>query len=93
MPSPLWRWVREQRAFLAVVVVLVAGFVYLVFQPSHWRRGTGVMAVALLAAAVLRVALRGYGAGLLAVRSKWLDGLIYLLLGVCILAVDIRLQG
>ena len=84
---------REQRAFLAVLVVLAAGFVYLLIEPSHWRRGTGVMAVALLGAAVLRVLLRGYDAGLLAVRSKWLDAVFYLVLGGCILAVDIRLQG
>lgn len=93
MPSPVWRWVREQRAFLAVLLILAAGFIYLVFQPSHWRRGTGVMAVALLAAAVLRVCLRAYDAGLLAVRRKWVDAVCYLVIGGCILAVDIRLHS
>jgi hypothetical protein len=86
-------WIREQRAFLAVLVVLLAGFVYLVFQPDHWRRGTGVIAVALLLAAALRGALRSYGAGLLVVRSRWLDTVIYFAFGACILAVDIRLHG
>jgi DUF3017 family protein len=93
VPSPFWRWVREQRAFLAVLAIVAAGFVYLTLEPGHWRRGTGVLAVALLTAAVLRVVLRGYDAGLLAVRSKWLDALFYLILGGCILAVDIRLHG
>ena len=87
------RWVREQRAFLAVVAVVVAGFVYLIFQPDHWRRGTGVIGVAMLAAATLRLFLRGYGAGLLAVRGRWVDTLLYLVLGGGILALDIRLHG
>jgi hypothetical protein len=93
VPSPARRWIREQRAFLLVALVVVAGFVYLVFQPAHWRRGTGVIAVALVFAAVLRLFLRGYDAGLLAVRNRWLDTLLYLALGGCILAMDIRLQA
>ena len=90
---PLARWIREQRAFLVVVAGVVAGFVYLLFQPDHWRRGTGVIGVALLAAAMLRLFLRGYGVGLLAVRARWVDTLLYLALGGGILALDIRLHG
>ena len=96
MPPPgrPWaRWIREQRAFLVVVAGVVAGFVYLLFQPDHWRRGTGVIGVALLAAAMLRLFLRGYGVGLLAVRARWVDTLLYLALGGGILALDIRLHG
>jgi hypothetical protein len=93
-PARSWeRWVREQRAFLVVVAGVAAGFVYLIFQPDHWRRGTGVIAAALLVAALLRLFLRGYGAGMLAVRSRWVDTLIYLVLGAGILALDIRLHG
>lgn len=86
------RWVREQTAFLIVVLGVVAGFLYLLVEPTHWRRGTGVIALALLAGGVLRLVLRAYTAGLLAVRSRWLDTVLYLALGGLIIAVDIRLN-
>jgi hypothetical protein len=83
---------REQAAFLLVVLGVVAGFLYLLVEPTHWRRGTGVIAFALLLAALLRLVLRGYVAGLLAVRSRAVDTALYLLLGGLIIAVDIRLN-
>jgi hypothetical protein len=85
--------VREQLAFLVVALGVLAGFLYLLVEPSHWRRGTGVIAVALLIGAALRLVLRGYGAGLLAVRNRWSDTALYLLLGGLMLAVDIRLHS
>jgi hypothetical protein len=85
--------VRDQLAFLTVALGVLAGFLYLLVQPTHWRRGTGVIAVALLIGAVLRLVVRGYGAGLLAVRGRWTDTALYLVLGGLILAVDIRLHS
>jgi Protein of unknown function (DUF3017) len=88
-----WRWVRSQVAFLTVLAVLAAAFLYLLFVPGRWGRVTGVVAVAMLLAGLLRVTLPTARAGLLAVRARWIDTVLYLALGGLILAVDIRLHG
>jgi hypothetical protein len=88
-----WRWTREQLAFLLVVAVLVAALVFLAVQPDRWRAGTGVIAVSMLLAALLRVLVPNAQAGMLAVRGRGVDTLAYLVLGGLILAVDIRLHG
>ena len=88
-----WSWTREQIAFLIVAVGVAAGFGYLLVEPAHWRRGTGVISMALLVGAVLRMFVRPSRAGMLAVRGKLVDTLAYILLGGVILAVDIRLHG
>jgi hypothetical protein len=87
------RWLTEQAAFLAVLVVLAAAFGYLIVEPGRWGRGSGVVAVAVLLAAVLRTVLPSGRVGLLAVRARWVDVLLYVVLGGVILAVDIRLHG
>jgi hypothetical protein len=87
------RWVEEQIAFLVVLLVLAAAFVYLIVEPGRWGRGSGVVAVAVLLAALLRATLSSPRAGMLAVRARWLDSLAYLVLGGLILGVDIRLHG
>jgi len=87
------RWIAGQRAFLAVVVVLAAAFLYLLIAPGRWGRTSGVVAVAVLLAAVLRAVLSDGRAGMLAVRSKWLDVALYLVLGGVILAIDLRLHA
>jgi len=87
-----WRWLREQFAFLIVVGGVLAGFLVLLVWPGHWRRGTGLIGAALVLAAALRLLLRGYAPGLLAVRNRWVDTVLYLVVGGLILAVDIRLN-
>jgi hypothetical protein len=87
------RWISEQLAFLAVLLVLAAAFAYLIAEPNHWRRGSGVISVGVLLAAVLRTVLPSARAGLLAVRSRWVDAALYLAMGGLILAVDIRLHA
>jgi hypothetical protein len=87
------RWLAEQAAFLAVLVVLAAAFGYLIVVPGRWGRGSGVVAVAVLFAGVLRTVLPTARVGLLAVRARWVDCVSYLVLGGLILAVDIRLHG
>jgi hypothetical protein len=91
--SRAWQWVVEQLAFLVVLAVLAAAVLYLIVEPGHWRRGSGVVSVAMLIAAVLRAAVPPQRVGLLAVRSRWLDVAAYLVLGGVILGVDIRLHG
>jgi len=88
-----WAWVVEQLAFLVVLLVLAAAFVYLIVEPGRWGRGSGVVAIGMLLAAVLRVGLPTERAGLLAVRARWLDVAAYIVFGGVILAVDIRLHG
>ena len=87
------RWVEEQSAFLVVLVVLGTAFVYLIVEPGRWGRGSGVVAVGVLLAALLRATLATPRAGMLAVRARWLDSLAYLVMGGLILGVDIRLHG
>jgi hypothetical protein len=88
----IWRWIVEELAFLVVLCLLVAAFGYLIVEPGHWERGTGAVSVAVLVAGVLRGVLPNGRAGLLAVRSRWIDAACYLALGGAILAVDIRLH-
>ncbi len=87
------RWITEQFAFLAVFVILAAAFLYLVIEPRHWGRCSGLIAVALLLAGVLRGCLPTERAGLLSVRSRVGDTVCYLVLGGMVLALDIRLHG
>jgi Flp pilus assembly protein TadB len=88
-----WQWTVEQLAFLAVLAVLAAAFVYLLVEPGHWRRGSGVVATATLLAAVLRAVLPPRRAGLLAVRARWIDVVVYALMGGVILGAAIRLHS
>jgi hypothetical protein len=87
------RWITEQLAFLAVFLLLAAAFVYLVIEPRHWGRCSGLIAVAVLLAGVLRGALSSDRAGLLAVRTRVGDTVCYLVLGGVVLGLDIRLHG
>ena len=93
MPLYVRARLRAQAPFLSVLAIVAAGFVYLLFQPDHWRRGTGIVAIGLLCAAVLRLVLAPTSAGMLAVRTRWFDTLCYATLGVLILIVDIRLRS
>jgi hypothetical protein len=88
-----WRWITEQFAFLAVLAVLAAAFVYLIIEPGRWGRTSGVVAVAVLLAALLRAVLPVARVGFLAVRSRWFDAACYLALGGVILAIDLRLHA
>ncbi len=86
-------WLREQAAFAAVLVVLAVGFGYLVAVPTRWGRASGIIAVAVLLAAVLRAATPTSWVGWLAVRGRVVDSACYFLAGALLLAVDIRLHG
>jgi hypothetical protein len=90
--APVGRWVRTQAPFLLVLALLVAALCYLAITPGHWRRGTTGIAVIMFVAALLRVSLSDQRAGLLAARGRVRDAVIYLVLGVLILVVDLRLH-
>ncbi len=85
------RVLLQQAAFIAVLVVLGASFLYLLIEPSHWRRGCFGIGVGLLLAGVLRAVLPTAYAGMLAVRARWLDASLCLVLGAFIVGAVIRL--
>lgn len=92
MALDLRRRARAQAPFLVVLAIVAAVFVYLSISPGHWRRGTGMIAVAMLLAAVLRFTVPAQHVGMLAVRGRWWDSFCYLALGALILIADIRLR-
>jgi Protein of unknown function (DUF3017) len=65
--------------FLVVVAVVVVGLVRVLTQ--HWREGAALLGGALLLAALLRVLLPPERVGLLAIRSRPVDVLVYLAFG------------
>jgi len=92
MPLELRRRVRDQAPFLVVVAMILSSVVYMIIGPGHWRRGSGVIALAMLVGGLLRIVLPEEHIGVLAVRKRWIDAVCYLGLGVAILVVAIRLQ-
>lgn len=92
MLSRALHWVADQLAFLLVIVILAAAFGYLIIEPGRWGRTSGIVAVAVLLAGVLRGVLPSPRVGMLAVRSRWFDTACYVVLGGLILAIDLRLH-
>lgn len=86
------RRIRAQAPFLLVLAVMIAAVVYLTLEPGHWRRGVGIIAASMVLAGIFRFGLRRAQAGLLAVRSRWMDVACYWLLAAAILVVAIRLN-
>jgi Protein of unknown function (DUF3017) len=92
MPPSVVRWLREQMWFLLVLTGMAVALGYLLLTTGHWRRSTAVMGATMLVAALLRVALPVNRVGLLHVRGRWRDTAVYGLLGVLVIAIDLRLQ-
>lgn len=92
MAERIRRWVQAEWPFVTVVGLLLASVVYLLLFHGHWRRGAGVISVAMLLAAGLRATLPPERVGLLGVRSRVLDTVSMALLGGVILSVAIRLH-
>jgi hypothetical protein len=65
-------------ATVAVIALVGMGLVL----TQHWRRGAVLLGVALLVAAVLRMAIPAERVGLLAIRGKAVDVLCYSGFGV-----------
>ncbi len=65
-------------ALVAVIALVGMGLVL----TQHWRRGAVLLGVALLVAAVLRLAVPAERVGLLAIRGKTVDVLCYSGFGV-----------
>lgn len=75
--------------FVLAVFGVGIGFVAM----GYWRRGPLVMAMALGIAAGLRLLLPPATAGLLVVRSRWLDVATLLVLGLGIVGVALLVPG
>lgn len=84
---PVW----APAALVGSIAVVGLGRVFM----EHWREGGVLLGVALLVAAALRVALTPEQAGLLTVRSRFVDVLCYLGLGAAmvLLAATITRSG
>ncbi len=61
-------------------VLISAGIIF----TGHWRKGSMVFALSVLAAGAMRLVLPERLAGQLVVRSKWIDCLILLASGVAV---------
>lgn len=86
--GPAW---RQHLAFAAVLAVVVLGLVRIV--QYHWREGTTIIAGALLLAAGMRGLLPPQRSGLLAIRSRGVDVLLYGGLGMMVLYVALTIVG
>jgi hypothetical protein len=91
-----WRteWRRRIRAHLPfLVVLLVAVIAFGRIGLQHWREGTTELGLALLLAGALRASLTRTAAGLLAVRSRRVDIVTYVLFGLVVIAVSLTITG
>jgi hypothetical protein len=71
--------------YLLVTVASAVGLGVIAFGP--WRRGVALIGIALLVAALARVVLSDFGAGMLRVRSKWFDVLLLTGVGVVLIVL------
>ena len=82
------------RAYLPlflVLAVVTVGFIRIGMY--HWREGTVLLGAALLLAALLRALLPASRIGLVAIRGRGIDFLLYSGLGLMIMAVALTIQG
>lgn len=80
---------RAPREWPIAVVLLAAAAAMVVVATGHFKRGSTLFAGAVLLAAALRAVLPTTSAGVLAVRSRWLDVLTAGVLGVGVLVVTL----
>jgi hypothetical protein len=77
--------------FAVVMLIVLIGIVRIVMY--HWRQGTVLIGVALVVAAVIRILLSDQRAGLLAVRTRKVDFLLYGGFGGMILFIALTITG
>ncbi|MFL6145873.1 MAG: DUF3017 domain-containing protein [Labedaea sp.] len=73
------------------MVVVAIGLVRIALY--HWREGTVLIGGALLLAAALRALLSDGRIGMVAIRGRGVDVLLYGCLGIAVLAVSLTIQG
>jgi hypothetical protein len=87
------RLLRTEAPFFTVLAVVAFAVIYLAIGPTHWLRGSGIVACGLLLAGLLRLLLPQRRAGMLAVRGRWWDVCCYLALAALIIATGLVLPS
>jgi hypothetical protein len=82
---------RTHVPLILVLAVVAVGLLRI--TQYHWRQGTVLVGGALLLAAALRAVLSDSGAGLIAIRGKGVDVLLYGGLGLMVMAVAMTIEG
>lgn len=82
---------KAQVPLILVLAVVIVGLVRII--QYHWREGAVLLGVALLLAALLRAVLPADRIGMVAIRGRGMDFLLYGGLGVAVLAVALTIQG
>ncbi|GAA1401548.1 hypothetical protein GCM10009613_60050 [Pseudonocardia kongjuensis] len=82
---------RTHWPLLVVLLIAVVGLQRVVTE--HWREGSALFAVALLVATGLRVALPQDRVGLLAIRGRYTDALVYGGFGVAVLLLALTITS
>nr|WP_042195893.1 DUF3017 domain-containing protein [Kibdelosporangium sp. MJ126-NF4]CEL22290.1 hypothetical protein [Kibdelosporangium sp. MJ126-NF4]CTQ93072.1 hypothetical protein [Kibdelosporangium sp. MJ126-NF4] len=82
---------RDQWPFALVVLIVAIGLLLILLY--HWRKGTTLIGAALLVAAALRILLPDSRAGLLAVRKRRVDFLLYGGFGLMIMYISASIIG
>ena len=82
---------RSNLPLLLVLAVVAVGLVRIGMY--HWREGTVLLGAALLVAALLRALLPETSIGMVAIRGRGVDFLLYSGLGIMIMAVALTIQG
>jgi hypothetical protein len=92
MTENRWRSAAGQHLPFALVLgITVLGIVRVV--QYHWRQGAVLIGVALLLAALLRVLVSDEQAGLIAIRSRSIDALLYSGMGFAVIAIALTIIG
>ena len=88
---PFLAGLLRQLPLLAVLVTVAAGL--LLVAVDHWRRGLVVIGLALVAAALLRLALPVRRVGFLAVRSRPVDVVLMAGTGLALTVVALTIPA
>ncbi|WP_447008589.1 DUF3017 domain-containing protein [Saccharothrix isguenensis] len=92
MPEQRWRSAAGRHLPFALVLGVV-GLGLLRIVQYHWRQGAVLIGLALLVAALLRVLVTDEQAGLIAIRSRSVDALLYSGLGFSVIVVAMTIVG
>jgi hypothetical protein len=92
MTEHRWRSAAGQHLPFALVLA-VTGLGILRLVQYHWRQGAVLIGVALLLAALLRVLVSDEQAGLLTIRGRSIDALLYGGLGFAVIVVAMTITG
>lgn len=92
LPEQRWRSTAGRHLPFALVLTVV-GLGLLRIVQYHWRQGAVLIGLALLIAALLRVLVTDEQAGLIAIRSRSVDALLYSGLGFAVIFVAMTIIG